>query len=52
MAMVGIILIVGWGYDGRPREWQGIALGLASGIIYRGRHGRACAGCATSTRCG
>ena len=38
LAMLGIILIVGWGYDGRPREWQGIALGLASGIIYRGRH--------------
>ncbi len=33
MAMVGIIAIVGWGYDGRPREWQGIALGLASGVL-------------------
>ena len=44
LAMVGIILIVGWGYDGRPREWQGIVLGLASGIIDRRRHGRACAG--------
>ncbi len=34
MAMLGIVLIVGWGYDGRPNEWQGIALGLASGILY------------------
>jgi drug/metabolite transporter (DMT)-like permease len=34
MAVLGIVLIVGWGYDGRPNEWQGIALGLASGIIY------------------
>ena len=33
MALLGIVLIVGWGYDGRPNEWQGIALGLASGII-------------------
>ena len=32
VAMVGIGLIVGWGSDGRPREWQGIALGLASGM--------------------
>lgn len=36
MAMVGIIAIVGWGYDGRPREWQGIALGLASGTLSAG----------------
>jgi DME family drug/metabolite transporter len=36
MAMVGIILIVGWGYDGRPREWQGIALGLVSGVLIAG----------------
>jgi drug/metabolite transporter (DMT)-like permease len=34
LAMIGIVLIVGWGYDGRPREWQGIVLGLASGMIY------------------
>ncbi|MGP0063038.1 MAG: DMT family transporter [Isosphaeraceae bacterium] len=34
LAMVGIIAIVGWGYDGRPNEWQGIVLGLASGITY------------------
>jgi drug/metabolite transporter (DMT)-like permease len=34
LAVLGIVLIVGWGYDGRPNEWQGIALGLASGIIY------------------
>lgn len=33
MALLGIVLIVGWGYDGRPNEWQGIVLGLASGII-------------------
>jgi len=32
LAMVGIGLIVGWGYDGRPGEWKGIALGLASGF--------------------
>src|SRR5579875_2084647 len=34
LAVTGIVLIVGWGYDGRPREWQGIVLGLASGMIY------------------
>ncbi len=34
IAMVGIALIVGWGYDGRPDEWKGIALGLASGLMY------------------
>jgi drug/metabolite transporter (DMT)-like permease len=34
LAMVGIVAIVGWGYDGRPNEWQGIVLGLASGITY------------------
>jgi DME family drug/metabolite transporter len=34
LAVLGIALIVGWGYDGRPREWQGIVLGLASGRIY------------------
>ena len=34
LAIVGIIAIVGWGYDGRPNEWQGIVLGLASGITY------------------
>jgi drug/metabolite transporter (DMT)-like permease len=34
LTMVGIALIVGWGYDGRPGEWRGIALGLASGMIY------------------
>ena len=34
LAMVGIVAIVGWGYDGRPNEWQGIILGLASGITY------------------
>jgi drug/metabolite transporter, DME family len=32
LAMLGIAVIVGWGYDGRPDEWQGIALGLASGL--------------------
>jgi drug/metabolite transporter (DMT)-like permease len=34
VAMLGIGIIVGWGYDGRPREWQGIALGTASGLAY------------------
>jgi drug/metabolite transporter, DME family len=33
IAVLGIVLIVGWGYDGRPNEWQGILLGLASGIL-------------------
>jgi drug/metabolite transporter (DMT)-like permease len=32
LAMAGIAIIVGWGYDGRPDEWKGIALGLASGL--------------------
>jgi len=32
LAMVGIAVIVGWGYDGRPDEWKGVALGLASGL--------------------
>jgi drug/metabolite transporter (DMT)-like permease len=32
LAMLGIAVIVGWGYDGRPDEWRGIALGLASGL--------------------
>jgi drug/metabolite transporter (DMT)-like permease len=32
LAMLGIALIVGWGYDGRPDEWRGIALGVASGL--------------------
>ncbi len=36
LAMVGIAVIVGFGYDGRPNEWQGIALGLASGLGYAG----------------
>jgi drug/metabolite transporter (DMT)-like permease len=34
IAMVGIGVIVGWGYDGRPDEWKGVALGLASGVAY------------------
>lgn len=34
LAMAGIGLIVAWGYDGRPDEWKGIALGLGSGISY------------------
>jgi drug/metabolite transporter (DMT)-like permease len=34
LVVLGIVSIVGWGYDGRPREWQGIVLGLASGLIY------------------
>jgi drug/metabolite transporter (DMT)-like permease len=32
LAMLGILVIVGWGYDGRPGGWRGIALGLASGL--------------------
>jgi drug/metabolite transporter (DMT)-like permease len=32
MAMCGIGLIVAWGYDGRPREWIGILLSIASGL--------------------
>lgn len=36
MAMLGIVLIVGWGYDSRPGEWLGIALGLASGLLTAG----------------
>ena len=32
LAMVGIAVIVGRGYDGRPEEWKGIVLGLASGL--------------------
>ena len=32
LAMLGIAVIVGWGYDGRPNEWKGVALGLASGL--------------------
>jgi drug/metabolite transporter (DMT)-like permease len=34
LAMIGIGIIVGWGYDGRPEEWKGIALGLASGFSF------------------
>jgi drug/metabolite transporter (DMT)-like permease len=34
LAIVGIGVIVCFGYDGRPNEWQGIALGLASGLGY------------------
>jgi drug/metabolite transporter (DMT)-like permease len=34
LATVGIAAIVLYGYDGRPREEIGIALGLASGIAY------------------
>lgn len=36
IATIGIALIVGWGYDGRTDEWRGIALGLASGMLYAG----------------
>lgn len=34
IAIAGIAMIVGWGYDGRPDEWKGIALGLTSGLMY------------------
>jgi drug/metabolite transporter (DMT)-like permease len=32
LVLLGIALIVGFGYDGRPGEWRGIAMGLASGV--------------------
>lgn len=34
LAMAGIGVIVGWGYDGRPNEWQGVVLGILSGMAY------------------
>ncbi len=34
LAMVGIAIIVARGYDGRPDEWKGVALGLASGVSF------------------
>lgn len=34
VAMLGVGVIVGWGYDGRPNEWRGVAFGLASGFAY------------------
>ncbi len=34
VAMVGIGVIVGFGHSGRPEEWQGVLMGLASGIAY------------------
>lgn len=34
LAAIGIIAILLYGYDGRPNEGQGIALGLASGVGY------------------
>ena len=36
LATLGIAAIVLYGYDGRPREEIGIALGLASGLAYAG----------------
>ncbi len=36
LASVGLVAIVFYGYDGRPNEGQGIALGLASGVGYAG----------------
>lgn len=36
LASLGVVAIVGYGYDGRPNEGQGIALGLASGVGYAG----------------
>lgn len=36
LATVGIAAIVLWGYDGRPGEGRGVALGLASGLGYAG----------------
>jgi drug/metabolite transporter (DMT)-like permease len=34
LAMVGIAIIVARGYDGRPDEWKGVVLGLASGVSF------------------
>jgi drug/metabolite transporter, DME family len=34
LALVGIGVIVQFGHSGRPDEWQGILLGLASGVAY------------------
>ncbi|MDR3633453.1 MAG: EamA family transporter [Isosphaeraceae bacterium] len=38
LATIGIAAIVGYGYGspGRPHEWEGILLGLASGLGYAG----------------
>jgi DME family drug/metabolite transporter len=36
LASFGVVAIVMYGYDGRPNEGQGIALGLASGLGYAG----------------
>src|SRR5947199_376244 len=36
LATLGIAAIVLYGYDGRPNEGRGIALGLASGVGYAG----------------
>lgn len=36
VALGGVGLIVGRGYDGRPGEGSGIAFGLASGVTYAG----------------
>jgi drug/metabolite transporter (DMT)-like permease len=36
LATLGVAAIVRYGYDGRPHEDQGIALGLASGVAYAG----------------
>ena len=34
LALVGLGVIICYGYDGRPNEWRGIALGLGSGLAY------------------
>ncbi len=36
LATIGCATIVLWGYDGRPGEGVGMALGLASGVAYAG----------------
>ncbi|WP_020465668.1 DMT family transporter [Singulisphaera acidiphila] len=36
LASFGVVAIVLYGYDGRPNEGQGIALGLASGVGFAG----------------
>lgn len=34
LAMVGVVAILVAGHSGRPGEWRGIVLGLASGVAY------------------
>ena len=52
LAMLGIAVIVGWGYDGRPEEWKGIAPWAWPAASPSPRWRRGCAASATSTRSG